>query len=95
MPKNKIIITLGITIALLPRLGFPPIWEAYFQVIAGLSIVALSVWGNIDKKLTLKARAHRRHIERENMRKNASMAEVRDSNVSELDSNKENQEAPQ
>jgi hypothetical protein len=60
MPKNRIILVLGVLIALLPLLGFPGSWEAFFQVLAGLSIVVLSVWSSIDKKLMHKAKAQQR-----------------------------------
>ncbi len=60
MPKNKIIIVLGVLVASFPLLGFPTSWERFFQVLLGLSIVALSMWSTIDKRLTLKARAQRR-----------------------------------
>lgn len=50
----------GVAVALLPILGFPRLWESFFQVVAGLSIVLLSVWANIDKRLTLKAKAQKR-----------------------------------
>jgi len=62
MPKNRIIITLGLIIALLPLLGFPRLWESFFQVVAGLSIILLSVWTTIDKRLSLKAKAQKRQI---------------------------------
>lgn len=61
MPKNRIIITLGVLIALLPLLGFPHAWEAFFQVFAGLAIITTMVWSTIDRKLSLKAKAHMRH----------------------------------
>jgi len=64
MPKSKIIIVLGVLIALLPVLGFPRAWESFFQVVAGLSIVMLSVWTTIDKRLTLKDKAQRRQAHR-------------------------------
>ncbi len=64
MPKSKIILTLGFIIALLPLLGFPYAWETIFEVIAGLSIVLLSVMISIDKRITLKAKAQRRHVKR-------------------------------
>ncbi len=64
MPKNRIIIILGLLVALLPILGFPGSWESFFQVTAGLSIVVLLVWATIDKRLTLKAKAQRRQIHR-------------------------------
>ena len=62
MPKNRIIVTLGLIIALLPILGFPRLWESFFQVVAGLSIILLSVWTTIDKRLSLKAKAQKRQI---------------------------------
>lgn len=62
MPKNRIIIALGLLIALLPLLGFPRLWESFFQVVTGLSIILLSVWTSIDKRLSLKAKAQRRQI---------------------------------
>ena len=48
---------LGVLIALLPVLGFPRAWESFFQVLAGLAIVLLSVWSTIDKKIMLKHKA--------------------------------------
>ena len=65
MPKNRIIITIGVVIALLPVLGFPHSWESFFQVLAGFSIVLLSVWATIDKRLTLKAKAQRRQVHKQ------------------------------
>lgn len=62
MPKNRIIVTIGLIIALLPILGFPRLWESFFQVAAGLSIVLLSVWATIDKRLTLKDKAQKRQL---------------------------------
>ena len=60
MAKSKIIITIGIIIALLPFLGFPHSWESFFQVVAGLAIVGVSVWTRIDKKITQKVKARAR-----------------------------------
>ena len=62
MPKNKIIITIGVIIALLPVFGFPHIWEVFFQVVVGILIVLLSVWVNIDRRISLKAKAQRRQV---------------------------------
>ena len=76
MHRSKIIITLGIIVALLPLLGFPRAWEAVFQVLAGLSIAGLSIWSTIDKRLTLKAKARRRQLEKEREAKFASEREV-------------------
>ncbi len=64
MPKNRIITSLGVLIALLPLLGFPHSWESFFQVTTGLFIVLLSVWATIDKRLSLKAKAQKRQMSR-------------------------------
>lgn len=60
MPKNRIILVIGFCIALIPILGFPHVWESFFQVVAGLGIVLLSVLIAVDKRLTQKAKAERR-----------------------------------
>ena len=60
MSKKQTIVVLGVLVALLPVLGFPRAWEAFFQVVAGLSIVGLSIWSNIDRKLKIKAKAQMR-----------------------------------
>ncbi len=62
MSKNKIIIFLAICVALLPLLGFPRAWESFFQVFAGLAIIAVSVWATIDRKLSMKAKAQMRQV---------------------------------
>lgn len=62
MPKGRIILVIGVLIALLPILGFPRSWESFFQVFSGLSIVLLSVWSTIDRKLSLKAKAQMRQV---------------------------------
>ncbi len=64
MQKNKVIITLGVVVALLPILGFPRDWESFFQVAIGVALILISIWSNIDKKLTLRAKAERRQAER-------------------------------
>lgn len=64
MPKNKIILSIGFIIALLPALGFPHAWEEFFQVVGGLGIVLLSVMISIDKRLMQKMRAERRQVRR-------------------------------
>jgi len=84
MPKNRIIITLGVLIAILPLLGFPRVWESFFQVATGLAIVVVSVWSNIDKRLTLKAKAQRRqaHKQREAEIQSQTMVDARVENQS-------------
>ncbi len=60
MSKKQAIVAIGIVVALLPFLGFPRVGESVFQVLAGLSIIGLSVWSTLDKKLAIKARAQMR-----------------------------------
>lgn len=50
--------------ALLPVLGFPHSWESSSQVVVGLTIIFLSIWSNIDKRLTLRAKAQKRQIQK-------------------------------
>ena len=60
MPKSKIILVIGFVIALIPFLGFPYGWESTLEVLGGLSIVLLSVLMSIDRRLSLKAKMHKR-----------------------------------
>lgn len=60
MPKSRIIIILGVLVALLPLLGFPKAWESFFQIFAGVAIVGVSVWSTIDRKISLRAKAQMR-----------------------------------
>ena len=71
MPKNKIILSIGVLVALLPVLGFPHAWESFFQVLFGLGIVLLSVLISVDRRLSMKAR-----VEKRQARKRALHAEV-------------------
>lgn len=81
MPKSKIILTIGFIIALLPLLGFPHSWESFFEVVGGVSIVLLSVLISVDKRLSLKAKMHKRQarkraltdVEAENMLSNETL----------------------
>jgi uncharacterized membrane protein len=57
MPKNRIIIALGVLIALMPHLGFPNRFESFFMTVAGLSIVGLSLLISFDKRFSQKAKA--------------------------------------
>jgi hypothetical protein len=60
MPKSKIILVIGVFVALLPFLGFPQSWESFFEAASGISIVLLSVLISIDRRLSLKARVQKR-----------------------------------
>lgn len=64
MPKSKIILCLGLFIAILPKLGFPYSWAVFFEVASGLAIVLLSVLMSVDKRLVQKAKAERRQERR-------------------------------
>lgn len=76
IPKNKIIVALGVLVALLPLLGFPRAWEAFFQVSTGSAIILLSIWATIDKKITLRAKAERRRAEKALLRDAMSQENV-------------------
>ncbi|MDB5194428.1 MAG: hypothetical protein JWN50_442 [Parcubacteria group bacterium] len=75
MPKSRIILALGFFIALLPVLGFPHSWESFFEVASGLLIVFLSVLISVDRRLTLKSKAEKRHL-RKRALVNVQMAEA-------------------
>ncbi len=62
MHKSRMIIVTGVVVALLPILGFPRAWEAFFQVVAGLAIVGISVWSTIDRKISQRAKAQMRQM---------------------------------
>ncbi len=62
MPKSRTILALGFFIALLPILGFPHAWESFFEVASGLLIVFLSVLISVDRRLTMKSKAEKRHL---------------------------------
>jgi len=76
MHRSKIIITLGIIVALMPLLGFPHAWESVLQVLLGLSISGLSIWSIIDKRLSLKARARSRQLEKKKEQVLEAVSEV-------------------
>ena len=76
MSKNRIVIVIGILIALMPALGFPHSWESFFQVVVGLGLVFISVWATIDKRLTLKAKAEKRQLHKRRMTEMESQAET-------------------
>lgn len=65
MPKNRIILLIGLFLGLQPLFfGFPKGWEDFFQVVGGFGIVLLSVLIAVDKRLSQKAKAERRMARR-------------------------------
>lgn len=60
MHKGRMIVILGAVVALIPLSGLPG--KNVLEVIAGLSIIGVSVWSQIDKKLSLKAKAQMRQM---------------------------------
>lgn len=61
MPKSKIIVILGGFIALLHIIdGLPNTWESVLSIAAGLSIILLSFLSSWDKRMSLRAKAHKR-----------------------------------
>lgn len=63
-------------VALLPLVGFPRLWESFFQVATGVAIVLVSVWSTIDKRLTLKAKAQKRQLHKQREVEIQSQAET-------------------
>ena len=51
MSRNGIIGTVGILIALIPSLGFPQSFESTILVIAGISILVLSIVSHREKRI--------------------------------------------
>jgi len=39
MSRNKLNLILGIIIAAMPFLGFPPVWKTFFYVVAGVGLI--------------------------------------------------------
>ncbi|MBX4181714.1 hypothetical protein KW807_02525 [Candidatus Parcubacteria bacterium] len=65
MPKNKIIMSLGAFVVLIHILdGLPQSWESFLAILSGLAIVLISIWSTIDRKMSLKAKAHARQAKR-------------------------------
>ncbi len=98
MNRKKAIITIGVLVALLPILGFPRGWESLFQVLAGLSLVLLSIWSSIDKKISLRAKAQKRQEVRKMMEESASLNQednkVLDEGLGSEETEQEEQEEP-
>jgi uncharacterized protein YabE (DUF348 family) len=42
MSKNKIILIIGIVIAIIPFLGFPSAWRSFFVFVGGVAVSTLS-----------------------------------------------------
>ena len=76
MPKSKIIVSLGAVVAIIPHLGFPRAWESFFLTLIGLSIVGTFIWNNIDRKMTLKAKAVQRRMAHKRQQEEVSTREV-------------------
>lgn len=54
MGKETLIIILGVLIALTPFLGFPRSWETVFFVVAGLGIVAVTIFFQRERQRLLR-----------------------------------------
>ncbi len=60
MHRSRWIVVLGALVALVPLSGLPLAGKNFLVIVCGLSIVGLSVWSQIDKKISMKAKAHMR-----------------------------------
>jgi hypothetical protein len=52
MSKNRIVLTLGAILILIPFLGFPSRWENFFSVLFGLILVFLALSVSIKRRAT-------------------------------------------
>jgi hypothetical protein len=50
MSKNRIVLTIGILLIILPFLGFPSRYENFFVIILGLGLIVLSVSNSIKRR---------------------------------------------
>lgn len=62
--KNRLILILGILVALMPFSGFPAVWKNFFYIIFGLTIAVLSFLLARHKRIS---RRHGPKRERSNM----------------------------
>ncbi len=53
MSKNKIILILGILVAIMPWLGFPSSWKDVFYFLAGAVMVIVAVIGHSRRRSAL------------------------------------------
>ena len=60
--KNRIILILGILVALMPFFGFPSIYENGFYVIAGLAIAVLSFLVARHKRVRLSRKTSKGRV---------------------------------
>ena len=60
MHRSRWIVVLGALVALIPLSGLPLAGKNFLEIVAGLSIIGLSVWSQIDKKLSVRAKAQMR-----------------------------------
>lgn len=54
MIKNRKTFFIGIFVFIIPFLGFPSSWKTFFTIIAGLSLMVVSIKINLPKKTSLK-----------------------------------------
>jgi len=60
MSKNRIVLSIGIFLFLMPFLGFPSRWEFFFQIIFGISLVAVSFSSAIKRRAASRRPRRRR-----------------------------------
>ena len=50
MSKNRIVLTVGCILILMPFLGFPSRWENFFSVVSGLILVYLALHISVQRR---------------------------------------------
>lgn len=74
MSKNRIVLSIGTFLLLMPFLGFPSRWEFFFQIIFGIILILVSFSSAIKRRAA--ARKPRRKRELYNSIASESVAET-------------------
>lgn len=54
MTKNRIVLYIGLFLFLIPFLGFPSKWEAFFQIVFGLILMSISFSATIKRRAAVR-----------------------------------------
>jgi hypothetical protein len=50
MSRNKIILLIGILVAIMPFLGFPTAWKTIFYLLFGAILIIVAVVGHVERR---------------------------------------------
>jgi len=63
MTKNRTVLFIGLFLFLIPFLGFPSKWEAFFQIVFGIVLMAVSFSSTIKRRAAVRKPRRKREIE--------------------------------